>query len=74
MAQQLLVGQGFLTIEAARSHSDTPHSVGLLRRSDQPDEETCTWQHTTLTRQRHPCHQRDSNPQSQQTSDRRPTL
>ena len=25
-----------------------------------------TWQHTTLTTDRHPCHWRDSNPQSQQ--------
>jgi hypothetical protein len=30
MAQQPLVGQGLLIIEASRSHSDTPHSVGLL--------------------------------------------
>jgi len=34
---------------------DTPQSVGLLWTSDQPDAETCTWQHTTLTRERHPC-------------------
>jgi hypothetical protein len=32
-----LVGQGFLIIEVSRSHSDTPHSVGLLRTSDKPD-------------------------------------
>jgi hypothetical protein len=30
MAQQPLVGQDLLIIEASRSHSDTPHSVGLL--------------------------------------------
>jgi hypothetical protein len=30
VAQQHLVGQGLLIIEASRSHSDTPHSVGLL--------------------------------------------
>jgi hypothetical protein len=30
MAQQPLVGQGLLIIEASRSQSDTPHSVGLL--------------------------------------------
>jgi hypothetical protein len=40
MAQQPLVGQGRLIIEASRSHSDTPHSVGLLWTSDQPDAET----------------------------------
>jgi len=31
------VGQGLLSIEASRSHSDTSHSVGLLWTSDQPD-------------------------------------
>jgi hypothetical protein len=30
MAQQALVGQGLLVIEASRLHSDTPHSVGIL--------------------------------------------
>jgi len=28
-------------------HSDTPHSVGLLWTSDQPDAETSSWQHTS---------------------------
>ena len=50
------------------SRSDTPHSVGLLWTSDQPVAQTSTWQHTTLTRDRQPCHQRDENPQTQQTS------
>jgi hypothetical protein len=45
------VGQGVLIIEASRSHSDTPHSVGLLWRSDQPVAETFTWKHTRLTRE-----------------------
>jgi hypothetical protein len=31
------------------------HSVGLLWTSDQPVTETSTWQHTTLTRDGHPC-------------------
>jgi hypothetical protein len=44
---------------------DTPHSVGLLWTRDQPVAETSTWQHTTLTRDGHPCPRRDSNPQSQ---------
>jgi hypothetical protein len=35
-AQQPPVGQCPLIIEASRSHSDTPHSVGLLWTSDQP--------------------------------------
>ena len=34
MAQEPLVGQGLLIIEASRSHSDIPHSVGLLWTSD----------------------------------------
>jgi len=53
MAQQPLVGQGLLIVEASRSHSDTPHSVGLLWTSDQPDAETSTSQHPTLTRDIH---------------------
>ena len=50
-AQQPLVGQDLLINETTRSHSDTPHSVGLLCTSDQPHTETSTstWQHTTLT-------------------------
>ena len=34
------VGQGLLIVEASRSHSDTPHSVGRLWTGDQPDPET----------------------------------
>ena len=40
--QQPLVGQGLLIIEVSRSHSDTPHSLGLFRTSDQPDTKTST--------------------------------
>jgi hypothetical protein len=49
MVQRPLLGQGLLTIEASRSHS-----VGLLWASDQPVAKTSTWQHTKLTRDRHP--------------------
>jgi hypothetical protein len=49
MAQKPPVGQGRLTVQAARSHSDTPHSVGLLWTSDQPVTKTSTWQNATLT-------------------------
>jgi len=42
MAQQPPVRQGLLIIEDSPSHSDTPHSAGLLWRSDQPDAETST--------------------------------
>jgi hypothetical protein len=71
MEQQTLVGQGLLIIEASRSHSDTPHSVGLLWTRDRLNAETSTWQHTPPTS--HPCLRRDSNSQSQQASDPRPT-
>jgi hypothetical protein len=40
MAPELPVGQAVLISEAARSHSDTPQSVGLLWTSDQPEAET----------------------------------
>jgi hypothetical protein len=40
MVQQPPLGQGFLIIETSQSHSDTPHSVGLLWTSDQPVAET----------------------------------
>ena len=49
-----------------------PYSVGLLWTTDQPYAEISTWQHTTLTRHRHPSPMRDSNPKSQQASGRRP--
>jgi hypothetical protein len=42
MAQQPLLGHGLLIDEASRSHSDTPHSVGLLWVSGQPTAETST--------------------------------
>ena len=64
---------GPFIIEASRSHSDTQHSEALLWKSDQPDAETSTVQHTTLTKDKHPCPRRDSNPQFQEASGRRPT-
>jgi hypothetical protein len=74
MAQEPPVGQGLLIIEDSWSHSDTPHSVGLLWTSDQPVTETFIWQHTTLIKKHlHVCHRRDSNPQSQQAICHRPT-
>jgi hypothetical protein len=41
-AQEPLVGQGLLIIEASPSHSHTPHSVGLLWTSDRSVAETST--------------------------------
>ena len=73
MVQQPLVYHDLLIIEAKWSHLETPHSVGLLWACFQPDVQTSTWQHTTLTKDRYPCPRRDSNPQSQQANDRRPT-
>jgi len=73
MTQQPLVDQSLLTVEASRSYSGTPNSVGFLWTSDRPDAETSTWQHTTLTRDRHLFPRRDSNPQCHQASGRRPT-
>jgi len=70
MARRSLVGLDLFIVEVSRSHSDTRQSAWLLLRSDQPEAQTSTWQHTTLTRQWHPCLRRDSNPQSQLVSDR----
>jgi len=50
-----LVSWDILIAEISRSHSDTPHSVGPLWTSDRSVTETSTWQHTTLTTERHPC-------------------
>jgi len=46
MARQPLVGQGFLIAEVPRSHSDSPHSLGLLWTSDQLVAETSTSHNT----------------------------
>jgi len=73
MAQQPLVGQDLLIIEASRSHSDTENPVGLLWTSDKPEAETYAWQHASLTTDRHSCPRRDSRPQSQRVSGCRPT-
>ena len=40
MARQPLFGQGLLTVEASRSHSDTPHLLVLPWTIDQSDAET----------------------------------
>jgi len=42
MAQHSPLGHIFFNIEASGSHSDTPHSVGLLWTSDQLVTETST--------------------------------
>jgi len=45
MTLQPIMSQGFIA-EASRSHSDTPHSVGLLWTNDHPFAGTCTCQNT----------------------------
>ena len=64
MAQQPLVDLVLFIIKASLSHSDIPHSIGLLWMSDQLDAQTSTWQ-TTPTRDRHPFPWWDANPQFQ---------
>ena len=43
MGRQLLVGQGLLIIKSLRSHSDIPHSIGLLWKRDRPEAEKRTF-------------------------------
>ena len=68
MTQQPLVDQVFLIMVASLSYSDTPHSVGLLSTSGQPDLEAPTWQYTKITRDSHqfPGGIRTHNPNEQQ--------
>jgi hypothetical protein len=55
-------------------HTQMHHTlVGLLSTRDRPDAKIPRWQHTTLTRGRHPCPGWDSNSQSQQAKSGRPT-
>jgi len=54
------------------THKEAPQSVGLLWTSGQLVAETCTWQHTTLTTDRHPCPPVGFEPKSQQPRGRRP--
>jgi hypothetical protein len=63
MTQQAYVGLGLLTVGGFEI---------TLRRTILGRSPLNEWQHTILTRDRHPCCRRDSNPQSQQASGRRP--
>jgi hypothetical protein len=56
-----------------RGFVTTHRNTTLLCTSDQPVAVTYTWQHTTISREKHPCFLRESNPQSQQARGRRPT-
>jgi len=50
MARQPLVGQGLLTVEVSRSHSDTQQSVELPWMDDQPDRDLYLTTHNTFKR------------------------
>jgi hypothetical protein len=72
-----LVGLGPRS-DIPRSHTHThththTHSLGPFWTSDRSDAESCAWQHTTLTRDRHLCPLLDSDPQSRLASGRQPT-
>ena len=59
-----------ITLNHTYTHT---HTHTLLWTRDQPDAEPSACKHTTLARDRHPCRRRDSNPQFQHASGRRPT-
>jgi len=70
VAQQPHSDLACLTVEVLITYTDTSHSVG---RGVGPSQETSTWQHTTITRDTHPCPQCKSKLQSQQVGGHRPT-
>jgi hypothetical protein len=49
MVRQLLVGPGLPIVEASRLYSDKPQLARVHWTSGQPDAQTSTWLHTTLT-------------------------
>jgi hypothetical protein len=51
MAQQLLVDQGLLIMEASLSHSDTSQLIGLLCRIDHPKADLYLTAHNTHKKQ-----------------------
>ena len=55
------VGDSLRIIEASRSRSDTPHSVGLLWTSDQPEAETLPEKIHYLQQTWNPCPRWNSN-------------
>jgi hypothetical protein len=72
MVRQLPVSQGLFITVASRSHSDEPHSVGLLWTSDQPVAERPLPDNTTFTRDIHaPGGIRAHNPIKRAAADRR---
>jgi hypothetical protein len=54
MPRRLMLRHGLHIAEASRLHAHTPHSLGLLRTSDQSDEVTATYTtHSTHKRHTH---------------------
>ena len=76
----------FFSFFAATQRGSWPHSWVFLDRTERRTtvgrtplgewsarrRDLYTWQHTTLTTDKHPCPRWDSNPRSQQASGRRP--
>ena len=60
MVRRPLVGPVLVNFEVSRSHSDIPNCTTPLDEYS-ARRITSTWQHTTLTRDWHPCPRRDSN-------------
>ena len=52
VAQQPVLGQGLLNIEASRSHSGHITFGRTPAEKNQPNSETCTWQQTTLAKKK----------------------
>jgi len=65
------MGQDILIIEASLAY--TPHSVGLIWTSGQPDAETFTLKYTHTDKRRTAMPRRDTNIQFQQASCHRST-
>jgi hypothetical protein len=72
MALQPPVGQGLLNVEASRLHS-THTTIGRTPLDEWLSRHRDLYLTTHNTHNRHPRPRRDSNPQSQQASGRRPT-
>jgi len=66
------VGHDLFIVKVSHLLSDTWHLVGFLSASDQPNSDTPTWQHRTITRDKHPYPWQDLNLQFQQASGCRP--
>jgi len=73
MAAKYLVDLGRFLVDVLRSHSGTPHFVGLLYTSHRSFAETFYLATHNSLRDIHQCSRRDSNRHPQQATGRRPT-